>query len=114
MKTIFKHENVPVEWDQVDVTGVVTGNVYSEDLYRQSVASLKRNKVGLKGRITFLFVFPKLFQFLLQQIGGGEVLFMANKSPKTRTNTQPVKRLTSQNTGGCFEKKPSIPRAPLS
>jgi isocitrate dehydrogenase (NAD+) len=49
VKTIFKHENVPVEWDQVDVTGVVTGNKYSEDLYRQSVASLKRNKVGLKG-----------------------------------------------------------------
>jgi len=49
VKTIFKHENVPVEWDQVDVTGVVTGNKYSGALYRQSVASLKRNKVGLKG-----------------------------------------------------------------
>jgi isocitrate/isopropylmalate dehydrogenase len=49
VKTIFKHENVPVEWDQVDVTGVVTGNMHSEHLYRQSVASLKRNKVGLKG-----------------------------------------------------------------
>ncbi|RPB11138.1 hypothetical protein P167DRAFT_225278 [Morchella conica CCBAS932] len=49
VKTIFKHENVPVEWDQVDVTGVITGNTYSEHLYRQSVASLKRNKVGLKG-----------------------------------------------------------------
>lgn len=45
-----------MEWDQVDVTGVVTGNVHSEDLYRQSVASLKRNKVGLKGRMVFLFV----------------------------------------------------------
>lgn len=44
-----------MEWDQVDVTGVVTGNVHSEDLYRQSVASLKRNKVGLKGRMAFLF-----------------------------------------------------------
>lgn len=94
MKTIFKHENVPVEWDQVDVTGVVTGNVYSEDLYRQSVASLKRNKVGLKGRITFLFVFAKLFQFLRQQIGG-EILFMVNGSPRARTNTKLVERFTS-------------------
>lgn len=81
MKTIFKHENVPVEWDQVDVTGVVTGNVHSEDLYRQSVASLKRNKVGLKGRITFLSASAKLFQFLRQQIGG-KVVFVVNRSPR--------------------------------
>lgn len=94
VKTIFKHENVPVEWDQVDVTGVVTGNVHSEDLYRQSVASLKRNKVGLKGRITFLFVFAELFQVPLATIRE-EVLFMMNKSPSARTNTQLVERLTS-------------------
>lgn len=49
VKTIFKHENVPVEWDQVDVTGVVTGKQHSEDLFKQSVLSLKTNKVGLKG-----------------------------------------------------------------
>ncbi|KAF8475969.1 isocitrate dehydrogenase subunit 1 [Kalaharituber pfeilii] len=49
VKTIFKHENVPVEWEQVDVTGVVTGKQHSEDLFKESVLSLRRNKVGLKG-----------------------------------------------------------------
>src|SRR5438445_24769 len=46
VKTIFKHENVPVEWEQVNVTGVVTEKKYSEDLFRESVLSLRRNKVG--------------------------------------------------------------------
>lgn len=49
VKTIFKHENVPVEWDQIDVTGVITGKQHSEDLFKQSVLSLRTNKVGLKG-----------------------------------------------------------------
>ncbi|KAI5810231.1 hypothetical protein DFH27DRAFT_589685 [Peziza echinospora] len=49
VKTIFKHENVPVEWEQIDVTGVVTGKQHSEVLFRESVQSLKQNKVGLKG-----------------------------------------------------------------
>ncbi|RPA98000.1 hypothetical protein L873DRAFT_1828701 [Choiromyces venosus 120613-1] len=49
VKTIFKSGNVPVEWEQVDVTGVVTGNSHPEELFRESVNSLRRNKVGLKG-----------------------------------------------------------------
>lgn len=49
VRTIFKHDNVPVEWEQVDVTGVVTGKEHAEDLFKESVLSLKRNKVGLKG-----------------------------------------------------------------
>ncbi|KAJ5343519.1 hypothetical protein N7541_008231 [Penicillium brevicompactum] len=49
VKTIFKADNVPIEWEQVDVTGVVTGNKHSEELFRESLASLKRNKLGLKG-----------------------------------------------------------------
>nr|POE63197.1 isocitrate dehydrogenase [nad] subunit 1, mitochondrial [Quercus suber] len=34
---------------QVDVTGVDTGDKHSEELFRESIASLKRNKLGLKG-----------------------------------------------------------------
>ncbi|KAI9890530.1 MAG: isocitrate dehydrogenase (NAD(+)) idh1 [Vezdaea aestivalis] len=49
VKTIFKADNVPVEWEQVDVSGVDTGNKHSEELFRESIASLKRNKLGLKG-----------------------------------------------------------------
>ncbi|KAM3074386.1 isocitrate dehydrogenase (NAD(+)) idh1 [Clarireedia jacksonii] len=49
VKTVFKADNVPVEWEQVDVSGVETGNKQSEDLFRESIASLKRNKLGLKG-----------------------------------------------------------------
>ncbi|KAJ5032311.1 uncharacterized protein L3040_008918 [Drepanopeziza brunnea f. sp. 'multigermtubi'] len=49
VKTIFKADNVPVEWEQVDVSGVETRGKPSEDLFRESIASLKRNKLGLKG-----------------------------------------------------------------
>lgn len=49
VKTVFKADNVPVEWEQVDVSGVETGDKHSEELFRESIASLKRNKLGLKG-----------------------------------------------------------------
>ncbi|EEA20823.1 isocitrate dehydrogenase (NAD(+)) idh1 [Talaromyces marneffei ATCC 18224] len=49
VKTIFKADNVPIEWEQVDVSGVDTGNKHSEELFRESIASLRRNKLGLKG-----------------------------------------------------------------
>ena len=51
VKTIFKADNVPIEWEQVEVSGLddaaPTGR--TEDLFRESVASLRRNKLGLKG-----------------------------------------------------------------
>lgn len=50
VKTIFKQDNVPVEWEQIDVSGVEKGDKEAaEVLFRESVNSLKRNKVGLKG-----------------------------------------------------------------
>lgn len=49
VKTIFKADNVPVEWEQVNVSGVETGDKHAEELFRESIASLKRNKLGLKG-----------------------------------------------------------------
>ncbi len=49
VKTVFKADNVPIEWEQIDVTGVESGDKHSEDLFRESIASLKRNKLGLKG-----------------------------------------------------------------
>lgn len=49
VKTIFKADNVPIEWEQIDVSGVDTGNKHSEELFKESIESLKRNKLGLKG-----------------------------------------------------------------
>ncbi|OKL64291.1 hypothetical protein UA08_00009 [Talaromyces atroroseus] len=49
VKTIFKADNVPIEWEQVDVSGVDAGNKHSEELFRESIESLRRNKLGLKG-----------------------------------------------------------------
>ncbi|KZF24662.1 isocitrate dehydrogenase [NAD] subunit 1 mitochondrial precursor [Xylona heveae TC161] len=49
VKTVFKADNVPVEWEQIDVSGVETGNKHAEELFRESLASLRRNKLGLKG-----------------------------------------------------------------
>jgi len=40
---------VPIEWEQVDVTGVESGDKHTEDLFEQSIASIKRNKLALKG-----------------------------------------------------------------
>lgn len=53
VKTVFKADNVPIEWEQVDVTGVESGDKHSEELFRESIASLKRNKIGLKGMASF-------------------------------------------------------------
>ncbi len=51
VKTIFKADNVPIEWEQIDVSGVenTASGVRTEDLFHESVASLGRNKLGLKG-----------------------------------------------------------------
>lgn len=38
-----------MEWEQVDVSGIDTGVKHTEDLFREAMASLKRNKIGLKG-----------------------------------------------------------------
>lgn len=52
VKTIFKADNVPIEWEQIEVSGIDSGSAPSgrtEDLFKESVASLRRNKLGLKG-----------------------------------------------------------------
>ncbi|KAG0343314.1 isocitrate dehydrogenase (NAD(+)) idh1, partial [Podila minutissima] len=46
VKTIFKAANVPVDWEQFDVSGYTTAD---DTTFKQSVESLRRNKVGLKG-----------------------------------------------------------------
>ncbi|KAK9460386.1 uncharacterized protein V1516DRAFT_676493 [Lipomyces oligophaga] len=45
VKEIFKAENVPIEWEQISVTGLKD----SEEGLKESVESLKKNKIGLKG-----------------------------------------------------------------
>ncbi|ROW10979.1 hypothetical protein VMCG_00873 [Cytospora schulzeri] len=51
VKTIFKADNVPIEWEQIDMSGL--GNSASgrsaEDMFKETVSSLRRNKLGLKG-----------------------------------------------------------------
>ncbi|KAF9154631.1 isocitrate dehydrogenase (NAD(+)) idh1 [Linnemannia schmuckeri] len=46
VKTIFKAANVPVDWEQFDVSGYTSAD---DKTFKQSVESLRRNKVGLKG-----------------------------------------------------------------
>ncbi|KAF9652181.1 hypothetical protein BDM02DRAFT_3137716 [Thelephora ganbajun] len=46
VKEIFEHVNAPIEWEQYDVSGMSTAG---ENLFRQAMDSLKRNRVGLKG-----------------------------------------------------------------
>jgi isocitrate dehydrogenase (NAD+) len=46
VKEIFEHVNAPIEWEQYDVSGVSSSG---EELFKQAMESLKRNRVGLKG-----------------------------------------------------------------
>jgi isocitrate dehydrogenase (NAD+) len=46
VKEIFEHVNAPIEWEQYDVSGMSSAG---EDLFKQAMDSLKRNRVGLKG-----------------------------------------------------------------
>jgi isocitrate/isopropylmalate dehydrogenase len=48
VKEIFEHVNAPIEWEQYDVSGMSSAG---EDLFKQAMDSLKRNRVGLKGTI---------------------------------------------------------------
>lgn len=50
VKTIFKADNVPIEWEQIAVSGLEQGGAgRADEAFRESVASLRRNKLGLKG-----------------------------------------------------------------
>ncbi|KAM4054381.1 isocitrate/isopropylmalate dehydrogenase [Hirsutella rhossiliensis] len=50
VKTVFKADNVPVEWEEIAVSGLdEAGSGRTDEAFRESVASLKRNKLGLKG-----------------------------------------------------------------
>ncbi|KAH7887673.1 hypothetical protein F5I97DRAFT_868434 [Phlebopus sp. FC_14] len=46
VKEIFEYVNAPIEWEQYDVSGVSSSG---EELFKQAMESLKRNRVGLKG-----------------------------------------------------------------
>ncbi|CAO3671250.1 unnamed protein product [Rhizopus stolonifer] len=48
VKAIFKAAQVPVEFEQFDLSGLVTRN---DDLMKDTLDSLRRNKVGLKGTL---------------------------------------------------------------
>lgn len=52
VKQIFSATNAPVEFEEVDVTGILAAEGTKdggEQLYRKAVESIRRNKVGLKG-----------------------------------------------------------------
>lgn len=51
MKEIFEHVNAPIEWEQYNVSGVSS---QGENLFREAMESLKRNRVGLKGVYPFI------------------------------------------------------------
>ncbi|EKM59226.1 uncharacterized protein PHACADRAFT_113604 [Phanerochaete carnosa HHB-10118-sp] len=46
VKEIFEHVNAPIEWEQYNVSGMSSDG---EQLFKQALESLKRNRVGLKG-----------------------------------------------------------------
>jgi len=51
VKAIFKYENVPIDFEEIDVHGI-GDEPGARELFAQSIESLKRNRVGLKGAIS--------------------------------------------------------------
>lgn len=51
VKTVFKADNVPITWEQIEVSGLhdATPTGRTEEKFQEAVASLRRNKLGLKG-----------------------------------------------------------------
>jgi isocitrate dehydrogenase (NAD+) len=52
VKAIFKYENVPIDFEEIDVHGI-GDEPGARELFAQSIESLKRNRVGLKGIYLF-------------------------------------------------------------
>lgn len=48
VKDVFKAANVPVEFEQYDVSGLTSED---DSLFQESIESLRRNKVGIKGTL---------------------------------------------------------------
>ena len=46
VKEIFEYVNAPIEWEQYNVSGMSSEG---EELFKQAMESLRRNRVGLKG-----------------------------------------------------------------
>ena len=53
VKEIFEAVNAPIEWDQYNVSGMSSTG---EDLFKQAMDSLKRNRVGLKGMFNLFYL----------------------------------------------------------
>ncbi|KEZ46448.1 Isocitrate dehydrogenase [NAD] subunit 1, mitochondrial [Scedosporium apiospermum] len=49
VKTVFKAENAPVQWEEIDITTLETPVERTESMFHECVNSLSRNKIGLKG-----------------------------------------------------------------
>ncbi|KAL2271397.1 hypothetical protein VTJ83DRAFT_768 [Remersonia thermophila] len=50
VKTVFKADNVPITWEQIEVSGLEDApSGRTEEKFQEAVASLRRNKLGLKG-----------------------------------------------------------------
>lgn len=46
VKEIFDYVNAPIDWEQYNVSGMSSEG---EELFKQALDSLRRNRVGLKG-----------------------------------------------------------------
>ena len=58
VKAIFKYENVPIDFEEIDVHGI-GDEPGARELFAQSIDSLKRNRVGLKGAISCTLMLNK-------------------------------------------------------
>jgi hypothetical protein len=59
VKEIFEGLKVPVEWEQYNVSGETSAG---EGLFQEAMDSLRRNKVGLKGEFSLVYICQVVFE----------------------------------------------------
>lgn len=63
VKTVFKAASVPVEWEEFDVSGL---KVADPALLKQTMDSIRRNKVALKGMYNLLCHFNQFLSYCIK------------------------------------------------
>ncbi len=63
VKDIFEYVNAPIEWEQYNVSGVSSEG---EELFKQALESLRRNRVGLKGEYAVELALSRLLHCFLR------------------------------------------------
>ncbi|KAJ3373035.1 isocitrate dehydrogenase (NAD(+)) idh1 [Kappamyces sp. JEL0680] len=90
VKTIFRAADVPIEWEQFDLTGYTESR--DDTLLKQAMASIRKNKVALKGTGGFALT-PGLLYTPLNRLGHASWNGMVRRDLDVYASTTLIKNL---------------------